>query len=73
MSQELTTTLECLDKSMRQLRLAMRDVPYRREGFKSQHHAFVRSVAVLRTSLSYSRSQLEPASARRRRRGNPRK
>lgn len=73
MSQELTTALECLDKSMRQLRLAMLDVPYRREGFKSQHNAFVRSVAVLRTSLSYSRSQLEPLSARRRRRGSPRK
>ncbi|MEU4740530.1 hypothetical protein AB0G02_08675 [Actinosynnema sp. NPDC023658] len=73
MSQELTTALECVDKSMRQLRLAMLDIPYRREGFKNQHNTFVRSVAVLRTALSYSRSQLEPPSARRRRRGSPRK
>ncbi|MBP2339044.1 hypothetical protein JOF41_005222 [Saccharothrix coeruleofusca] len=73
MSQELITALECLDKAMGQLRRATVDIPFRREGFKADHNAFVRSVAVLRTSLSYSRSQLEPASARRRRRGSPRK
>ncbi|ROP40223.1 hypothetical protein EDD40_5629 [Saccharothrix texasensis] len=67
MSQELTTALECLDKSMVQLRRALRDIPYRSAGFRGDHTAFVKSVAALRTSLSYSRSQLEPASARRRR------
>lgn len=67
MSQELTTALECLDKSMVQLRLALRDIPYRGADFRSDHTAFVKSVAVLRTSLSYSRSQLETKSARRRR------
>ncbi|MEU4803009.1 hypothetical protein [Actinosynnema sp. NPDC023587] len=66
MSQQLITALDCLDKAMRQLRLATLDIPYRREGFKGDHNTFVRSVAVLRTSLSYSRSQLEP---RRRRSG----
>lgn len=73
MSQQLITALDCLDKAMRNLRQAMVDVPFRREGFKADHNTFVRSVAVLRTSLSYSRSQLEPASTRRRRRGSPRK
>ncbi|WP_433265942.1 hypothetical protein ACQPZF_39430 [Actinosynnema sp. CS-041913] len=73
MSQQLITALDCLDKAMRQLRQATLDIPYRREGFKGDHNAFVRSVAVLRTSLSYSRSQLESESARRRRRGSPRK
>lgn len=73
MSQQLTTALECLDKAMRNLRQAMVGVPYRREGLRADHNAFVRSVAVLRTSLSHSRTQLEPASARRRRRGGPRK
>jgi len=73
MSQELITALDCLDKAMRQLREATLAIPYRREGFREDHNAFVRSVAVLRTSLSYSRSQLESASARRRRRGSPRK
>ncbi|MFT7835159.1 hypothetical protein Q5530_03290 [Saccharothrix sp. BKS2] len=72
MSQQLVTALECLDKAMRQLRRATVDIPYRREGFKGDHNAFVRSVAVLRTALSYSRSQLEPASVRRRRQGKPR-
>ncbi|NUT92755.1 MAG: hypothetical protein HOY78_12110 [Saccharothrix sp.] len=69
MSQQLITALECLDTAMKQLRQAMLDIPYRREGFKADHNTFVRSVAELRTKLSYSRSQLEPASVRRRRRG----
>lgn len=73
MSQQLITTLDCLDKAMRQLRQATLGVPFQREGFKADHNTFVRSVAVLRTALSHSRSQLETASARRRRRGRPRK
>lgn len=69
MSQQLITALECLDTAMKQLQRATLDIPYRREGFKADHNTFVRSVAALRTQLSYSRSQLEPASARRRRKG----
>ncbi|MEU5690729.1 hypothetical protein [Actinosynnema sp. NPDC020468] len=69
MSQEMNTALESLDRAMRFLRQATVGIPYRREGFRGGHNAFVRSVAVLRTSLSYSRSQLAPA---RRRRGGPR-
>ncbi|ACU35068.1 MULTISPECIES: hypothetical protein [Actinosynnema] len=68
MSQQLTTALEGLDKAMTQLRQAVREVPYRREGFWAGHTAFVRAVAVLRTSLSHSRSQLDPSPLRGRRR-----
>ncbi|MBB5958987.1 hypothetical protein FHS29_005596 [Saccharothrix tamanrassetensis] len=72
MSNQLNLALECVDKAMAQLRVALRDVPYRREGFRSDHTAFVKSMAQLRVALSYSRSQLESPSARRRRRGSPR-
>lgn len=65
MSQQLNLVLESLDKAMLQLRTALRDVPYRREGFRSDHLAFVKSVARLRIALSYSRSQLEPRRRRR--------
>jgi hypothetical protein len=58
MSRQLDNALDDLSKAMRQLREAVKGIPVRREGFKKLHDDFARSTAVLRTEMSYARSQL---------------
>ena len=67
MSHQLNVALEDLGKAMKVLRDSTREIPFRREGFRSVHHAFARSTAVLTVAMSYARSQLEEPAARRRR------
>ncbi|WP_199439417.1 hypothetical protein [Umezawaea beigongshangensis] len=66
MSHQLSNALDDLDKAMTQLRHAVKGIPVRREGFKDHHDTFARAAARLRTEMNYSRSQLDPDAARRR-------
>ena len=69
MSQQLNNALEDMDKAMSTLRIAIKGIPVRREGFKGLHDQFARSVATLTTHMSYARVLLdEEAAARRQRR-----
>lgn len=68
MSNQLNNALQDLDKAMSQLRLAVKGIPVRREGFKKLHDQFARSTATVTTHMSYARVLLDEEAARRRRR-----
>ncbi|MDX8146506.1 hypothetical protein SK854_30635 [Lentzea sp. BCCO 10_0061] len=69
MSNQLNNALEGMNKAMSALRVSIRGIPVRREGFKAHHDEFARSVATLTTHMSYARVLLdEEAAARRKRR-----
>lgn len=68
MSHQLNVALEELDTAMRQLREAVKGIPFRREGFRKLHDEFAKSVADLSTHLSYARGMLDEEAAARRKR-----
>lgn len=59
MSHQLDRTLDEVDNAMGQLKRAMRGIPIRREGFKSHHDKFAKTVATLTVALSDSRSAIK--------------
>ncbi|PWK90309.1 hypothetical protein C8D88_101325 [Lentzea atacamensis] len=69
MSHQLRNALDDLTKSMAELRIVVRGIPVRREGFKSLHDQFARSVASLTTHMSHARVLLDEDEADRRRDG----
>ncbi|GGM72642.1 hypothetical protein GCM10012275_49080 [Longimycelium tulufanense] len=58
MSHQVDVLTEEIDKAMRQLRLATKGIPVRREKFKGLHENFARSVAAFLVELSYARGNL---------------
>lgn len=68
MSQQLNNALADVGKSMSTLRIAIKSIPVRREGFKGLHDQFARSVATLTTHMSYARVLLDEEAAERRKR-----
>ncbi|WP_439664147.1 hypothetical protein ACSHWB_23495 [Lentzea sp. HUAS TT2] len=68
MSHQLNNALEDMGKAMSQLRIAIKDIPVRREGFKGLHDQFARSVATLTTHMSYASVLLDEEAAERRKR-----
>ncbi|XVV03371.1 hypothetical protein ACQPW3_39600 [Actinosynnema sp. CA-248983] len=72
MSRQLDIALDNVGRSMTQLRDAVKGIPYRREGFKTLHDDFARSVADLTTALSYARGMLDEEAAARRKKARSR-
>jgi hypothetical protein len=68
MSQQLNLALEDVGKAMSTLRIAIKGIPVRREGFKGLHDQFALSVATLTTHMSYARVLLDEEAAERRKR-----
>lgn len=65
MSHQLDNVVSEINIAMRQLRGAVKGIPYRREGFKKLHDEFAKEVAALTTALSYARGMLDESAAKR--------